>query len=68
MSSAVEFQCSLKRNEGGYIVGGECLVDFFERDIEIGDVGIVMFGVMEFHRFCRNDGCSRGLHVGVFVY
>lgn len=58
MSPSVEFQRRLKRDEGGYVSGGEGVVDFLEGDIEIGDVGVVMFGVVEFHGFRRDDGCG----------
>jgi hypothetical protein len=51
MPPTIEFECSRQGDDGGGIRFGDGRVEFFECCVEIGDVGLMMFGVMDGHCF-----------------
>mmetsp|Transcript_21388 Transcript_21388/g.37860 ORF Transcript_21388/g.37860 Transcript_21388/m.37860 type:complete len:266 (-) Transcript_21388:177-974(-) len=57
VSATVEFDSSLKSNHLGYIAFGLRVLVLLERGVQVGDVGLVVLGVVDLH----NLGTDRGL-------
>ena len=64
MSSSVEFEGSLESNGSRDITRSHGRMDLFEGGIEVGNIGLVMLGVMERHGFCGNGRLESVVIVG----
>jgi hypothetical protein len=56
VATSIEFEGTLQGNSTRDVTGNHGRVDLFDSRIQVGDIGIVVFGVMDFHGFGRNVG------------
>ena len=56
MSAAIELESTLKANNARDVASRYGSVQFFERHVQVGDISVVVFGVVNLHGFCGNDG------------
>ncbi len=56
MSAAIELKSTLKANNARDVASRYGRVQFFEGHVQVGDISVVVFGVVNLHGFCGNDG------------
>lgn len=64
VSTTVEFEGSLESNGSRDITRGHGRMNLFEGGVEVGNVGLVMLGVMECHGFGRNGRLESVVIIG----
>ena len=55
MSAPVEFEGPLESDSSRHITGSHGGMDLFESYVEVGDVSLMVLGVMDLHCFGRNS-------------
>ena len=59
MAAAVEFDSSLRRDDGSHVVVGDGRGELLRRGVEVRDVGVVVLQVVELHDRAADHGLER---------